>query len=233
MYMRLAYANKCLAGGEVVTCINLLLTENSMKAKTPVASATPSVTQVTFVTIDNLKNAGYQSAIADEHLSLVAKYVLDVCPNILEDVPAEVKAQLTEGWALRWQELNPAKRYNSEWIPDPKGGNELTLAYVLSFSQQQYGQLRQSDPVKHGVIGSIRTPFNKYVSGKMKALLKAIRNLNPETRERGTTDDFATYVGKVMDTIKTRCKNAKARGDATADEVKTRMAVDAFLKTIK
>lgn len=204
-----------------------------MKAKKPVASATPSVTQVTFVTIDNLKNAGYQSAIADEHLSLVAKYVLEVCPNILEDVPSEVKAQLTEGWALRWQELNPAKRYNNEWIPDDNGGNELTLAYVLSFSQQQYGQLRQSDPVKHGVIGNIRTPFNKYVSGKMKALLKAIRNLNPETRERGTTDDFATYVGKVMDTIKTRCKNAKARGDATADEVKTRMAIDAFLKTIK
>jgi hypothetical protein len=204
-----------------------------MKAqKTPVASATSSVTQVTFVTIDNLKNAGYQSAIADEHLSLVAKYVLDVCPSILDEVPVEVKSQLVEGWALRWQELNPAKRYNSEWIPDPKGGNELTLAYAMSFSQQQFGQLRQSDPVKHGVINNIRTPFNKYASNKMKALLKAIRNLNPETRERGATDDFATYINKVMDTIKTRCKNAKARGDATADEVKTRMAIDAFKKAI-
>lgn len=204
-----------------------------MKAqKTPVASATSSVTQVTFVTIDNLKNAGYQSAIADEHLSLVAKYVLDVCPSILDEVPAEVKSQLVEGWALRWQELNPAKRYNSEWIPDPKGGNELTLAYAMSFSQQQFGQLRQSDPVKHGVINNIRTPFNKYASNKMKALLKAIRNLNPETRERGATDDFATYINKVMDTIKTRCKNAKARGDSTADEVKTRMAIDAFKKAI-
>lgn len=205
----------------------------SMKAqKTPVASATSSVTQVTFLTIDNLKNAGYQSAIADEHLSLVAKYVLDVCPSILDEVPAEVKSQLVEGWALRWQELNPAKRYNSEWIPDPKGGNELTLAYAMSFSQQQFGQLRQSDPVKHGVINNIRTPFNKYASNKMKALLKAIRNLNPETRERGATDDFATYINKVMDTIKTRCKNAKARGDSTADEVKTRMAIDAFKKAI-
>jgi hypothetical protein len=204
-----------------------------MKAqKTPVASATSSVTQVTFVTIDNLKNAGYQSAIADEHLSLVAKYVLDVCPSILDEVPVEVKSQLVEGWALRWQELNPAKRYNSEWIPDPKGGNELTLAYAMSFSQQQFGQLRQSDPVKHGVINNIRTPFNKYASNKMKALLKAIRNLNPETRERGATDDFATYINKVMDTIKTRCKNAKARGDATADEIKTRMAIDAFKKAI-
>ena len=205
----------------------------SMKAqKTPVASATSSVTQVTFVTIDSLKNAGYQSAIADEHLSLVAKYVLDVCPSILDEVPAEVKSQLVEGWALRWQEINPAKRYNSEWIPDPKGGNELTLAYAMSFSQQQFGQLRQSDPVKHGVINNIRTPFNKYASNKMKALLKAIRNLNPETRERGATDDFATYINKVMDTIKTRCKNAKARGDSTADEVKTRMAIDAFKKAI-
>ena len=200
-----------------------------MKAqKTPVADAI----NATFPVIDNLKSAGYQSAIADERLSHVAKYVLDVCPSILDEVPAEVKSQLVEGWALRWQELNPAKRYNSEWIPDPKGGNELTLAYAMSFSQQQFGQLRQSDPVKHGVINNIRTPFNKYASYKMKGLLKAIRNLNPETRERGATDDFATYINKVMDTIKTRCKNAKARGDSTADEVKTRMAIDAFKKAI-
>ena len=185
------------------------------------------------IVINTFKDAGYQSALSGERMTNVAAFVISKCPDFLNSYSDEVGAELKSGWALRWQELNPAKRYNSEWTPDAKGGNEVTLAYVLSFSQQQYGQLRQSEPVKHGVIGGVRTPFNKYASYKMKALLKAIRDLNPETRDRGTTDDFATYVTKVMDTIKTRCKNAKARGDVTADEVKTRMAIDAFVKAIK
>jgi len=35
-----------------------------------------------------------------------------------------------------------------------------------------------------------------------------------------------------MDNIKTRCKNAVAREDSTADELKTRMAIEAFKNVI-
>ena len=65
-----------------------------------------------------------------------------------------------------------------------------------------------------------------------RSLKTAIRRLNPETRQRAATDDFAVWVNKAMDNIITRCKNASARGDVTAEEVKTRMAVDAFRKVM-
>jgi hypothetical protein len=66
----------------------------------------------------------------------------------------------------------------------------------------------------------------------MADLKRAVRALNPTERTRAQSDDFATYLDKVMDTIKTRCKNAVARNDATADELKTRMAIEAFKNVI-
>lgn len=183
--------------------------------------------------IKSMKDAGYQSATAGERLSAVAQYVLSECPTFLDSCPDEVKAELTDGWAVRWQELNPAVSYNAEWVPVEKGGEvSVTLAYAMSFSQQAYGQLRNSDPQRHKVIGDVRTRFSKYCSNNMKALRTSARALlNPE-RQRSTTDDYAVWVEKALDNIITRCRNASARGDATADEVKTRMAVDAFRKVL-
>ncbi len=66
----------------------------------------------------------------------------------------------------------------------------------------------------------------------MKDLKKAVRDLNPETRTRTQSDNFATFIEKTMDNIKTRCKNAVAREDSTADELKTRMAIEAFKNVI-
>jgi len=183
-------------------------------------------------TMASFKDAGYQSALAAEHLSAVAQYVVEQCPTIVEDCPKEVRDQLDAGWALRWQEINPSVTYNTEWIPMPNGGNELTLAYAMSFSQQAFGQLKAENPVQHGVIKGVRDAWNKYRSNKMKALINAIKGLNPATRERAASDNFAQYVVKAMDTMKTRCKNAVARGDDSANEVKTRQAIEAFMKTI-
>jgi len=150
----------------------------------------------------------------------------------LDDVPKEVKAELTEGWAVRWQELNPATEFSTEWVPKKGGGFVATLAFAMSYSQQAFGQLKNEDPVKHGVIKDVRDKFNKYCSNRMKDLKKAVRDLNPETRTRTQSDNFATYIEKTMDNIKTRCKNAVARDDATANELKTRMAIQAFMDTL-
>lgn len=182
--------------------------------------------------VKSYKDAAYQGATIGERMATVAQFVVTQCPTFLDEVPKEVKAELTEGWAVRWQELNPATEYSPEWIPKKGGGMVATLAFALSYSQQAFGQLKNEDPIKHGVIKDIRDKFNKYCSNRMKDLKKAVRDLNPETRTRAQSDDFATYLDKVMDTIKTRCKNAVARNDATADELKTRMAIEAFKNVI-
>jgi hypothetical protein len=97
-------------------------------------------------TVASLKDAGYQAAKHGEGMAQVARYVLEECPTFLDGVPDEVKAQLREGQALRWQELNQAIRYTPDWIPSKDGGIEVTLAYCLSYSQQAFGQLKTKTP---------------------------------------------------------------------------------------
>lgn len=185
------------------------------------------------LTISSLKDAGYQSAAAGERMETIARFVVEKCPTFLDEVPTEVKAELQEGWAVRWQELNPAKHYSADWVPvESNGTYEASLAFALSYSQQAFGRLKAEDPLRHKVVGDIRTKFSKYCHNRMADLQTAIRRLNPTARQRSATDDYAVWVNKALDNIITRCRNASARGDATADEVKTRMAVAAFKKAL-
>ena len=187
-------------------------------------------------TVASLKDAGYQAAKHGEGMAQVARYVLEECPTFLDGVPDEVKAQLREGQAMRWQELNPAIRYTPDWIPSKDGGIEVTLAYCMSYSQQAFGQLKNENPVQHGIIKGVRDKFNKYSSNVMGDLTRAIRRLLSEGQEKtkAATKDFNQFLEDMFTTCKARSKTANARGDATApDEVKLRQAIDAFYAKLK
>lgn len=194
--------------------------------------ATTSAQSLGFVSISSFKDAAYQTAVSGERMSSIAQFVLSNCPNFLDDVPKEIKAQLDEGFALRWQELNPAKTYNAEWIPDENGKTSLTLAYCMSYGQQSFGALRNENPTQHGAIKKIRDAFNKYRHNKLTDLKTAVRRLlndgKTSTRKSVTFDD---WLYDTLDTIKTRAKTAAARvtgNDAPVDEAKVRAAIDAF-----
>ena len=184
----------------------------------------------------SFKDAGYKFAISGETTESIARWVLEQNPDFLDGATDEQKAELRAGWALRWQELNPAKTYNAEWVPDDKGGSLVTLDYCFSYSQQAFGQLKNENPVQHDIIGTVRTKFNKYVHNCMADLKAKIRrvSMEGETKTKDPTKDFETFLADTMQKIKARCKTATARGDATApDEVKLRMAIDAFNAKLK
>jgi hypothetical protein len=187
---------------------------------------------IAFVSVNSFKDAAYQSAITSERGTHIARFVLDECPNFLDDVPKEIKAQLDAGFALRWQELNPAKTYNAEWVPADGGGISVTLDYCLSYSQQAFGQLKNENSVQHGIIKKVRDLFNKYRSNKLADLKRAVRSLANEgkTSTRTQAKMFAEWVDAQLDGMKARCKTAAAREDATANEVQLRVAIDAFKK---
>ena len=187
-------------------------------------------------TVASLKDAGYQAAKHGEGMAQVARFVLDECPTFLDGVPDEVKAQLREGHALRWQELNPAVRYTADWVPAKDGGTEVTLAYCMSYSQQAFGQLKNENPVQHGIIKGVRDKFNKYSSNVMGDLTRAIRRLLSEGQEKtkSATKNYTEFLSDMFTTCKSRCKTANARGDASApSEIKLRQAIDAFYAQLK
>ena len=204
------------------------------KAKTAVAQA---ATLVAEISVSSFKDAAYKSALTGETMESIAKWVNEKCPSFVDEVPAEIKSELRDGFGLRWQELNPAKTFDSNsWIPKENGDINVTLAYCLSFSQQAFGQLKADHPVQHGVIKKIRDDFNKYVSNKMGDLRRAVRRVQAEgqPRERLQAKLFMAYVSDIFADMKKRNMTAKARGDEqSVDDIKLRLAIDAFYNALK
>jgi hypothetical protein len=111
----------------------------------------------------------------------------------------------------------------------------MTVDVCFSYSQQAFGQLKEADPVKHGVIKGIRDAFNKYASNRMADLKTAVRKVENEGKPKvkAPTKGFIQYIDETFKAVKARAKTAKARGDDSApDEVKLRMAIDAFHNTL-
>lgn len=182
--------------------------------------------------VSSFKDAAYQSAVSGERTASIARYVLDNCPTFLDEVPKEIKAQLDDGFALRWQEINPAKKYTTDYVPSDTGNIEVTLAFCLSYSQQAFGQMKNEDPVKHSIIKDVRDKFNKYRSNRLSDLKTAVRRIANEgkTSTRQQAKHYDKWLEDTFDTMKARAKTATARGDDTAHEAKLRVAIDAFWK---
>lgn len=180
------------------------------------------------MTIKSFKDASYNAAKAGDSIEDSARFIYEKCPTFLDNKPEDVMEEIIEGIMLRYSERHPAKVYlrvdNNLVLCKgklPEKGEKLEVSVYSAFamSQQEHGQLKNVDPALHKVNGDVRTAFNKYKKNVITAIEKSIRKLiNPnEERTRAATQDFAVWVVSALDDMKTRCKNAKARGDATAD----------------
>jgi hypothetical protein len=186
--------------------------------------------------VSSFKDAAYQSARSSETMATIARFVYTQCPTFCESQSDEIKTQLRLGWGLRWQELNPATTFDAEWKPNPKGSFNNSLDYCLSYSQQAFGQLKEADPIKHGVIKAVRDNFNKYCSNRLADLKVAVRRVENEGKPKvkAPTKQYSDFIKELFDSAKARAKTAIARGDATApSEVKLRQAIEAFNNALK
>ena len=183
------------------------------------------------VSVSSFKQAAYQSAVSSEALSTIAQWVYEQCPTFLDEVPTDADAQLAEGWALRWQEKHPAVEYSTEWVPKADGGNVATLAFAMSYTQQEFGRMKADSPVKHGIVGALRKTFQAYKHNRMADLKREVKRLvdadKPRTRVQAA--DYSKWIADTLDTMKSRRKTAEARGDNTVpDAAKLQQAIDAF-----
>jgi hypothetical protein len=175
----------------------------------------------------SIKDASYNAAKAGDSIEDSARFIFEQCPTFLDSKPEEVMAEIVDGIMLRYSERHPAKVYLrvdnnlvlcKGKIPEKGEKLEVSVFSAFAMSQQQHGQLKNIDPALHSINGSVRTAFNKYKNNVVRAIEKAIRNIvNPAEKTRAATQDFAVWIVSEFDTIKTRCKNARARGDETAD----------------
>ena len=194
----------------------------------------------------SIKDAAYRFARAGETATDLAKYIMGQDPSFPAETSAELKADLFAGFMTRAHELWGQDYFTrgetgvlvkvgnslDGQAEYPKGSTTISLSYCYSFSQQEFGQMKNKDPQLHGLIKQMRDKFSKYASNNLSALKRSANNILNEgkDRERGATKAFTQALTEMFESYDKRVKNAENRGDDTASPVKFRMARDAFWK---
>ena len=195
------------------------------------------------MSISSLKDLGYQQAKTGDSLETQAQFALDNITGFPEDVPSEAKEALYDGYRMRYSERKPATMYavindhyvlaTEEHLKNKKVEKvEMGVAYAFSYSSQEFGKLKNTNPALHGIIKTIRDDVADYCSNRLGDLKRASKKLI--AKKDGTsriTLDFAQSMLKAFDAQEKSVKVKQAKGDTTADSAKFALAVKSFWMT--
>lgn len=183
----------------------------------------------------SIRDFGYRLAQHEDVGLDFARWALANIPDLL-DLGEENKRLLQSGFLMRKQEITKpvfAKRIGVDayQLTDKAGDDVVTvdIDYAFSYSQQQFGSLRTKQPELHKLLKPMRDDGSKYVSGKIKALMRKVSELNPKQRERGETASFHDWLVKFAESIPAKAKTCRNRGDDTAPSDSDAAAIRAAL----
>jgi hypothetical protein len=219
-----------------------------MATKTKIAMA---ITSVDVTPIASLTDLGYRQGATRDALQNQARYAIDNIVGFPEEIDDASKSQLEKGYMMRYNDNYPAKTYGivdgnyldfatleKDAQAKIKEKVEIGVDVVFSYTQQEYGKLKSTDPAKYAAFKPWREAFIDYKSGCLSDLKAAARKLlkKKDGAERAPNLDFAEWierkdgtdtVGVLADMI-TRCRTASKRKDATADLERLTKSIAAF-----
>ena len=195
------------------------------------------------MSISSLKDLGYQQAKTGDSLETQAQFALDNITGFPETVPSEAKDALYDGYRMRYSEKKPATVYavindhyviaTEEHLKNKKVEKvEMGVAYAFSYSSQEFGKLKNTNPALHGIIKTIRDDVADYCSNRLGDLKRASKKLI--AKKDGTsriTLDFAQSMLKAFEAQEKSVKVKQAKGDTTANSAKFALAVKSFWMT--
>jgi hypothetical protein len=171
-----------------------------------------------------------------------------------ESASADDVLKVRKGYLHRYSLDNPAKTYvvienklclesdlvlSGIDIPKTAERRNIGVDYAFSFTSQEAGKLKESESEPKGtykIVSEIRTDANKYTSNAWgKLVTEGVKVSNDRKGikpERKANLDFYEFLYDkdkgVLSIMQTRCKNAKVKGDSTADEKRLAKAIVAF-----
>ena len=171
----------------------------------------------------SIRDFGYRLAQHEDVGLDFARWAVANIPDLME-LGEENKRLLTAGFLMRKQEITKPVYYKRTATETYEATTETTgkdvvvidIDYVFSFSQQQYGSFRTKQPDLYKIMKPVREDGLKYVSGKIRNLMRKVSELNPKTRNRGETDSFIVWLEKFAESIPAKAKVCRNRGDDTA-----------------
>jgi hypothetical protein len=192
--------------------------------------------------IHSLKDAGYHQARAGDFTESVARYVMDCIPDFPNNFPDDKKAELIEGYRLRFNENNSPVEYaviGGQYLnvldlsEIPKGTERVKIGVDVAFSytQQQFGRLKDDNPALHAVIKVWRDKCNGYTGNRVRELINQAKKIlnRDKPKARSAVKGFNERVTETLDKLADNCKTAQSRGDESANLELYRKAKTAFL----
>ena len=196
--------------------------------------------------MDNLIELGFAQAGTGDALTSHAQTAISLIVGFPESITDEARASLYTGYRKRWDANHPAKVYAVidgnyiEATPDMVKNKkvekvEIGMPHIFSYTQQEFGKLKATQPSLYALMQPIRGTINDYCQGALADLKnKAKKILRKEnSTPRAPNLDFHDWLMDkekgVIPAMKEKCKNSKRRGDATADEARLNEAIIAFL----
>jgi hypothetical protein len=203
---------------------------------------TEAVESVTYKSVTDL---GYSVAKKSDAAKLDGKYAVENIAGFPDSISKENRDEFYTGARLRANELpkyQPVEYcvVDNNYIPAnqltgdlPKERYIISVASVFSYSQQQFGAMKNDNPQLYAIVQDLRKRVNKYCSNALDDLKasarKYLKEQNPETKTRAATLAFIEFLNKDFDNMITRCKTAEARGnDDTADLTSLKDSIAAF-----
>ena len=224
--------------------------------KTPIAYAVNPLSIALDAPILSLIDLGYQQGKTEDASDNQAKYAISSIDGFPEKIDDDSKAKLYKGYMMRYNDKHAPVTYgivdgnyllldslDKDMQDKVKEKVVIGVDVVYSYSQQEYGKLRSTDPAKYAVLKSWREPVNDFMSGclgNLKSRARKIIKKQAGATERAPNLDFIDWIDRketvdgkletlgVLESMRVRCKTAKKRGDKTADPEKLDKAIVAF-----
>ena len=210
-----------------------------------------AITSVDITPISSLTDLGYRQGATRDALQNQARYAIDNIVGFPEEIDDASKEKLEKGYMLRYNDNYPAKTYGivdgnyldfatleKDAQSKIKEKVEIGVDVVFSYTQQEYGKLKSTDPAKYAAFKPWREAFIDYKSGCLNDLKAAARKLlkKKDGTERAANLDFAEYIYRkegtetkgILEDMLTRCRTASKRKDATADMDRLQKSIAAF-----
>ena len=201
--------------------------------------------------ITSLTDLGYRQGATRDALRNQAQYAIDHIVGFPEEIDDASKSQLEKGYMMRFNDNHPPKTYgivdgnyldfatlDKDAQSKIKEKVEIGVDVVFSYTQQEYGKLKSTDPAKYAAFKPWRESFIDYKSGCLGDLKAAARKLikKASNTERAPNLDFAEWIERkegtdtkgVLSDMITRCRTASKRKDATADLERLTKSIAAF-----
>jgi hypothetical protein len=210
--------------------------------------------EVNTINPTSLEDLGFKHGGALKTAKELAKWALDNVTGFPNDVSADDVLKIRKGYLHRYSLDNPSKSYvvvedklclendlvlSGIDIPKTAERRNIGVDYAFSFTSVEAGKLKENESEPKGtydLVKKIRYDANQYTSNCYGKLVTAGNEAKKERdgvkKERKANLDFHESLYDkdkgFLAQMQVRCKNAKAKGDVTADEKRLNKAIIAF-----